>query len=277
MRLGIVTDVHLNPAGTADLAWHNPYHLADAADRFATALQHCAEAYVDAIAVLGDLAHFGDLPSLLDGVRIAAASGQPVVLVPGNHDVTERSTALADAIAYINTVNVQLATAEGIMVGGIRLAGVSELVGTTWWDARATVLPAATSWDDGLMVWLTHFPMLSLATHTQHAGLKYPGDLANLPDVVTPLLQRSGPTVVLHGHTHVRAVAINTTVLQLGCAALIEPPFEVTVLEIVRAATHWLVHRYSSSVATVPPVPLPLLAPALGAWRFADGEWQPTL
>lgn len=273
MRLGIVTDIHLNPADTPAVAWHNPYHLADAHDRFARALQSCARAAVDAVAVLGDLAHFGDAPSLRAGVKLAAASGLLVWLIPGNHDVAEHAAALDGALAVVNAANVQLAALDGEMVAGVRLAGLPKLIGSPGWNARAASVPVTTAWGDELVVWLTHYPMLSLKARMDSHGLQYPGDLDNLEQVAAPVLQRRGPTLVLHGHAHVRDVAIAGTTLQLSCAALIEPPFEVSILEITAATARPVVCRTSSSIVAPPPVALPVLTAAYATWTWTAGQW----
>jgi hypothetical protein len=38
--------------------------------------------------------------------------------------------------------------------------------------------------------------------------------------------------VVVHGHAHVRDALVLGSVLQIACAALVEPPFEATLLDI---------------------------------------------
>src|SRR5215203_6195011 len=46
------------------------------------------------------------------------------------------------------------------------------------------------------------------------------------------LLGREAPTVVVNGHVHLRATRIEGPALQVSCAALVEPPFEVTLLDL---------------------------------------------
>ena len=60
LRLGIVADPHLALERLEDARWHNPYRLADAHSRLDAALAHPLLDGVDVVAVLGDLAHFGD-------------------------------------------------------------------------------------------------------------------------------------------------------------------------------------------------------------------------
>ncbi len=276
MRLGIVTDIHLNPAGTQALAWHNPYHLADAAQRFEQALRQFVAARVDAVAVLGDLAHFGDAPSLRAGVELMAACGLPVWLVPGNHDVAQHPDRLDAALATVDAPNVHLAGVRGERVAGVRLAGLPALIGSPGWNARAADYPDTTLWGDDPVVWLTHYPMLSTEARTLQHGLLYAGDLENLGDVAAPLLQRAAPTVVLHGHLHVRDAVTAGALLQLGCAALIEPPFEVSILELTTGTGPPIIRRTSTALVAPPAVRLPVLVPADGSWAWTGGAWAAT-
>jgi hypothetical protein len=64
LRLGIVADPHLALERLEDARWHNPYRLADAHERLDVALAHPLLEGVDVVAVLGDLAHFGDRTSV---------------------------------------------------------------------------------------------------------------------------------------------------------------------------------------------------------------------
>jgi DNA repair exonuclease SbcCD nuclease subunit len=273
MRLGIITDVHLNPPGTPPVAWHNPYRLDDAAERFARAVAQCIAAEVDALAILGDLCHLGDPESLAEGVALATAAPMPVLFVPGNHDVTEQPDALATAITRHGAAQLRLATPDGELIAGVCVAGLSALRGTTWFDAQADALPNPQRWNDALVVWLTHFPMLSLADVAERAELRYPGDLGNLPAVAGPLVMRTAPTLVLHGHAHLRTTISANTVLQIGCGALIEPPFDVTLVEVNGSPNALHVRVEHHSMAESAAARLPVLAPQAAVWAFENGGW----
>lgn len=275
MKLGIVADPHLAPAGTGPLSYHNGYRTADAGTRLRLALARCSREGVDAVALLGDLAHFGDEGSLAEGVEIAGESGLPVLAVPGNHDVSERAEALAEAVARAGAGNVRLATPDGELVGGVRLAGFSVEPGASG-SFRSRGGFGVGGWGEGPTVVLTHYPVVSLAKRVAAAGLEYPGDLEDLPEAAGPLLGRAAPTVVVHGHAHVRDALVSGGVLQLSCAALIEPPFEVTVLDVEREDGAVSVREKAIAVAGSPGgVRLPVLSGAEGEWRFEEG-WVPT-
>jgi len=279
MRIGIVTDVHLAPAGTEPLAWHNPYALADAAERFEQALRLCTAEGAEVIALLGDLAHFGDAASLEAGVRIAAAAGRPVWLVPGNHDCTEADGALARAVARHGAGAVRQPPPTGVPLdGGWRLAGLGLVGDRGGLTARSTGASPVAAWGGDPVLLLSHYPLLSFAEEARRAGLRHPGDLGDLAEVAPPVLSRRAPTVVLHGHAHLRHASSVGPVLQLSCAALIEPPFEVTLLDLDvdpddRSTT---VHRRADAVAQSGAARLPILVPPEGRWRFDGGRWRPS-
>ena len=87
---------------------------------------------------------------------------------------------------------------------------------------------------------------------------------------------RAGPTVVLHGHFHVRDAATSGPVLHLGFAALVEPPNEVAVLDIEAGNEGMAVRVRCLPIEPMPAARLPVLVPERHAWRFVDGAWRET-
>jgi 3',5'-cyclic AMP phosphodiesterase CpdA len=274
MKIGLIADIHLSPPGTPPAAYHNPYAMAEAAIYFQLALARCVEAAVDVIAVLGDLSHHGDAPSLLQGVRLAAATGLPVWVVPGNHDVDKDPAALAQAISRAGMPAVRLARPAGERgPGGVRIAGLPSLMtGAPEGAAHAVEAPDVAAWGDVPVLLLTHYPLLSLREEATTAGLKYAGDLDNRAAVAEAVLRRAAPTVIVHGHLHLRAAKMAETVLQLACGALIEPPFEFAILEIV-ASSGLAVSWDPAPVADAPRAHLPILPSFKRAWTFGAQGW----
>jgi len=279
----VVADAHLAPvdAGVAEgLAWHNRYAMSDAAERFRLALGRCAGQGAEAVAVLGDLSHFGGARSLEEGVRIAAGCGLPVFVVAGNHDVLERAGALGEAVGRVGARHVRLLGPAGeLVVGeGLRVAGLSVQRGRSPDGFRSAGGLPVGHWDEEeeAVVLISHYPVVSLAARAAEAGLRYAGDLVNLEEVARPLLARGAPTVVVHGHLHIRASLMAGSVLQVSCAALVEPPFEVTLLDIGREGGRLAVRRRSFPVAPSPEgVRLPVLSLAEEGWAFEAGGWVP--
>jgi hypothetical protein len=117
--------------------------------------------------------------------------------------------------------------------------------------------------------------MVSFAEEVTQANLTYGDDLEDLVEVARPLLARSAPTVVVSGHIHMRHACAAGNVLQLSCAALVEPPFEITLLDFeidtqVRG-DRMVVRRRSEPLVSPSAVKCPVLSPPRQEWVFEAG------
>jgi hypothetical protein len=286
LRVGILADPHLSPAGTrlasvlgfpsvpTEFAMHN------AMARYRRALKRCLREGADGLALLGDLSWSGDVESLGAGLRLAARSafGRAVWTVSGNHDCGDRVDAMARAVRRVGAENVRLATPSGEVfgAGGLRVAGLcvsSENYGyTAFLDER----PDVSGWGDEPVLLLSHYPMISFRERAEREGLYYgDNDLENLDEVQRPLLEREAPTVVVNGHIHRRNACAEEKVLQVSCAALYEPPYEFTLLDLEAEGG-----RLSVRVERIPVAPssddearLSILSPARQRWIFDEGAW----
>jgi predicted phosphodiesterase len=277
LRFGIIADAHLGPAGTRVPSFHIEYEMAETMVAYRLALRQCVRENADGILVPGDLSHSGDDESLEVGVRIAAETGLPVWVVSGNHDSFERMDALAEAVRQVGADNVHLATPVGEEFGasGLRVAGFSVASGNWGYAAGPEGRPDVSSWKDEPVVWLTHYPMLSFADEVSRTDLIYGDDLEDLEEVAQPLLERSGPTVVVSGHVHLRSTRVKGKVLQIACSAFIEPPFEITFLDLEREGDKIVIR--TESVPLVPSLTfrLPAFSPSQQEWIFEAGAWRP--
>jgi hypothetical protein len=126
------------------------------------------------------------------------------------------------------------------------------------------------------VVLLSHYPMISFRERAEREGLYYgDNDLENLDEVQRPLLEREAPTVVVNGHIHRRDACAEEKVLQVSCAALYEPPYEITLLDLEAEGG-----RLSVRVERIPVAPssddearLSILSPARQRWIFEEGAW----
>jgi DNA repair exonuclease SbcCD nuclease subunit len=272
--IGVISDIHVSPPGTPPDAWHNPYPLERARAMLAAAVERVIAVDVDAVVLLGDLAHLGDPASLSAVLRETASLACPVHILPGNHDLIHTDDALSTVMERHGGQRAILAPTAVALAGDLYLVTVALAPRDAQGAFHAHDLPAAPP-TAPLMIF-THFPLLETRERLLAQDLKHAGDLHNRPDLKHSLVTRTAPTIVVHGHLHVRDAHATGPVLQLACAALIEPPHEVTVLEIEREATgEVVVTRHAEPVA--PPAPgvsrIPVLAPADQTWRFADDRW----
>jgi len=286
LRLGVIADPHLSLRG-GEAAWHNPYRLADAHERLDQAMTNDLFADVEVFVLLGDLAHFGDRESLrrcVDGVA-KARGGRPAILLSGNHDVIEPGVRLEQEITDLGDPEVvcplawpaRSAAAAPFVAAGFGLVvhevtGLSELQVEPFDVVTRTISGEA---PNGHVV-LTHFPVLSFEERARDAQLLYAAHLAQLAPPVDPL-PVGGPVVVLSGHLHLRGVARETDVLQLAFAALVEPPYELALVEI-EPDNGGVIVEYRCASARVPDASkLPVLDPESGRWRWAPGRgWSRT-
>jgi predicted phosphodiesterase len=235
-RAGVITDVHLAPEGSPPGAWHNPYDFAGAESRLAAALELFAEEDVDAVFVLGDVAHYGDPPSFARVERTLASSPAPTWIAPGNHDLLEALPAFMTSPPA---------------------------------DGRITVLtPGDVDLDlgDGLAIVLSHYPLVSRQAELTARGLKYAGDLSNRAELLATLKRRPGPTVVFSGHLHVRDSAADGPVLQLLFPATIEHPYECAIVELEGRE----IRRRAIALHTTPAVSDPLLSAERETWLYSE-------
>jgi predicted phosphodiesterase len=276
LRLGIIADAHLSPSGTRVSSSHTEYENTDTMVAYRLALRRCLWEDVDGVALPGDLSQSGDDESLEAGVKMAAESGLKVWAVAGDHDCSQREDALAGAIRRVGADTVRLVTPKGEAVGGgPRVAGLSVTSGNRGYAAGPDGKPDVSGWEVDPVVWLTHFPMISFSEQVSRAGLIYGNDLEDLEEVAQPLLGRSAPTVVVNGHIHLRNTRAKGKVLQVSCAALLDPPFEVTLLDLEPEGDRLVLRR--ESVALVPSLSgrVPTFSPPRQEWVFEAGAWRP--
>ncbi len=286
MKLGILTDIHLYPTPEDGriFAWHNPYPIARAQAQYEAALARCVQENVDVIAILGDVSMAGDAASLNHGMataaQTAAQAGKPIWVVPGNHDCTESPAALADAVAAQHNPGLTLLNAHGFRpdpTRGLRVAGLSLASDNGGNSARATEPIAQHAWLSDGVVFLVHHPMVSLAERCAGHGLKYAGNLDNFDTVAPAITNRFAPTIIMHGHLHVRDEVAVGNVLQLSFAALIEPPHEIGIVDIeIQSMREVTVRRRNIAIAPTEATQLPVVSAEETCWQLQGGLWRET-
>ncbi|MCC6790392.1 MAG: metallophosphoesterase [Thermomicrobiales bacterium] len=270
MKVGVISEVHLVPPGSPRLQWHNPFAQESAARYLALAVQRLSDAGVDAIAVLGDITHFGERAYVEQALGVLAEPGIPVWIVPGNHDLTSDGSSLASEQETISIAPWQAARFDGAPLYGVAIERGLDGVGY-----RATGLDGFAPNGAGPAVVLSHFPVISMRDRLAEAELADAGDLKNVADLHQAVAGMGRPTIVVHGHLHVRATTVAGMLLQLSCAALIEAPYEISIVTFDPAGAAPTVRRTVESVVPVDAERLPVLSPADETWRFREGAWRP--
>jgi hypothetical protein len=283
VRLGVIADPHLSLERVENASWHNPYRLADAHERLDVALAHPLLDDVDVIALLGDLAHFGDRSSIRYVVDAVACGDRPAVLLSGNHDVLTPGVRLEDEVRARAAGHVLSPLAwepDAPALKAFAAAGVGLAVHEVVQEADRRRQPfdvtgcrmATADPNTGVDIWLTHFPVLTLEERCREAHLLYAAHLEYLAPAPAVMPAASGPVVVLSGHLHLRGVTTEANVLQLVFAALVEPPYEVAVVDIDEASVSY----QCASVIEPDAEHLPVLDPPSGRWSFdpGSGSWS---
>jgi hypothetical protein len=263
VRLGILSDLHceLEPAGSR---WINPF-ASERLDAMADeALAWFRDGEVDLIVVLGDLVQFPqprDLEHIL--ARLAAGAHAPLAVVNGNHDLRLGGEFAARARSH----GISLLSEQPLVHGGVAIRGVEVERGAKPPQYRGR----AEAWtgEAAVGVLASHFPLLSQAERVAAAGLPYAGDLVNRGELEARIAAEPLPTLVLSGHIHARCTHPAASLLQFTVGALIEPPFDATIVEVDAEGPR--VRRTARRLGEIAAID-PVFAPDEEEWEW-DGRW----
>jgi hypothetical protein len=120
-----------------------------------------------------------------------------------------------------------------------------------------------------LVVIASHFPLLSEASRVAAAGLPYAGDLVNRLDLDGRLRSDGRPKLVLSGHIHARCSTHDGPLLQFTVGALIEPPFDATLVEIDGTSVRRTARRLGEIAVTDP-----VFAADDELWEWTGERWE---
>ncbi len=275
LRLGVVTDLHLSPPGTPDGLWNNPMLRSRSGGLLERVAAELADAQVDHVIVLGDVTEMGDRSMGIEALTACREAGAPVWVVPGNHDVAAEPLALSAAADQVAGVGMLSPTSQALGpwtdIAGPRL--VSQDGGVT---CRVAQLPPALDSAAPLLVWASHYPVLSGKPWLHRRGLRYPGDMVNRRVVQSLIGTRVAPTLVLHGHLHASLAVTHGQTLQIGCSALVEWPHAWTLITVEQPTPDSptvAVERRALDTGP-PPVADTVFMPAHTRWRCRSGNWH---
>lgn len=256
LRLGAVGDLHHTTGDASGLSYHGPFDVPGVLRRLEAALRWFADERADALLLAGDLTQFGDAESLARVLRLVAERWtRPAFVVAGNHDVLVNSDALAEALRTVAARHVVQPHPSGVSLGGVRIAGL-EPEPPRWADAIA-------SWGHDPVVLVSHWPLVSRARAFAEHGLRYAGDRPGHGPAPHALAARDAPTIVVNGHLHARDCHRAGAVVQLSLGALVESPYEASIVDVAgRDATSTVVRRRARAFGPCDVEGPPAIAPA---------------
>lgn len=277
LTIGVVAEVHHGVPPAEPVRWHNELLLDRTAELLDKAVSALRELSLDALVLLGDLSNYADDASLGHVARTVAAPEMPVYVVPGNHDIDGHPDAVERFSRQLRHPGIVVAPALveteselPVMLVGLRRDARSNDLSSVSPGSMTDVKAHST-------VVFSHFPLLPLSGQLESAGLRHAGDLSNRENLLQEVDQIPGPVIAVHGHLHVRASQAAGKLLQLSCAALVEPPHEVTIIELSGFGDGaFSVKRTAVNIEPHSVETLPVLSPPDEEWRFMDGRWTST-
>ncbi len=273
-RFAVLSDTHLAPPGTPDGMWNNITCLSVSHDLLGAAMADVASAGISQVVLLGDISDRGDLGTITAGLDAVTRAGTRALAVPGNHDVSVSPDALARAVersAGSTLISQQrLDACPDIAVSG---HGLRSGDGGQTCDAISLPDPGGTR--ARLLLWASHYPVLSLQERFGAARLRYPGDLRNLSHVAGRVARFNGPVLVLHGHLHAADVSNAGPVLQISVPAVVEWP-HAWIETVIQVATG--IVTVQTTLRSIPgawpaPAAVTTLAEPIQNWTYTAGHW----
>jgi hypothetical protein len=272
LKIGVIADIHAAPADCPPESWQGAYAPASGAALARQAITRLRSEPVDALFVLGDSANDGDHQSMKDAIAAVSSLNAPTWIVAGNVDLRRNQTELEDSLAAV-APNLRVPTAlgrpfQGFIVAGLRYQGASDN------EIALTNRPNLTPWRDEPVLLISHYPVISRRAEALAGGWKYSGDAHGVGGLDVELAARKAPTIVFHGHLHLKDAVAQGALLQLGFPALIESGHQFAIATISTDAGEI---QLSLSWVNAAPEDRPVakIGELAGSWVFANHEWRP--
>lgn len=230
LRLGVIADIHAGPSDAPVETWQGDYAPSEGAALARRAVDLLCEQGIDALVVLGDSANAGDHASLLEAIAAISRPDIPTWIVAGNVDLRLDQSALEDALSAAKSA-ATIPGAVGERFAGFRIAGL-RFQGSNDDEIALHVRPDVASWGADSVVLVSHYPVISRRREALADGWKYSGDALRLDGLADELAARPAPTIVLHGHLHLRDSVARGSLLQLGFPALAEHGHQASIVAV---------------------------------------------
>jgi 3',5'-cyclic AMP phosphodiesterase CpdA len=248
----ISTSLHRGPDGR----WNNVTRLSASGELLDAAVAEIVAAGHDQVLLLGDVSDLGAHEVISAALQRIIDPGLRLWVVPGNHDVRSSPDAFAGAVQGFAASVALREEHLGIPGGEVAMCGHGLRSDDSGRTCHATNLPDLAPVRSRLLLWASHYPVVSQQPRLRAGGLRYPGDLVNLDDVRQSMDRYHGPVLVLHGHLHTAVVGQAGPVLQIGVPAVVEWPHAWTDTSIEFTGNTVLVRT--------------ALTPIPGAWSSRD-------
>jgi hypothetical protein len=271
LKIGVIADIHAAPADCPPESWQADYAPANGAALARQAVDLLRAESIDALFVLGDNANNGDHQSMKSAVAAVSSLSVPTWIVAGNVDLTRNQIELEDSLAAV-APSLRVPTAlgrpfQGFIVAGLRFQAVG---------GEITLMnrPVIAAWGDEPVLLISHYPVISRRDEALAGGWKDSGDAAGLTGLDIELAARVAPTVIFHGHLHLKDAVANGTLLQLGFPAVIESGHEFAIVTIsseageIRLDVAWL-------NAAPDDRPVAQIGAPVKSWIFTSHKWRP--
>lgn len=270
MRIGILSDLHCELAPEHSRSWINRYEPLELGRRVRDAIDIFSAERPDFVLLLGDTTELGDRGASDFIFSLMGNVVGPIIAVPGNHDGGGDTTVLANSA---HAHGVRLLEGRSMRAAGVTVLGVGIApAAAASPDFRGSMETPPR--DGSLTIVASHFPLISHESEITAAGLPYSGDLVNREELEPLLQQARTPTVVFSGHVHARCSATAGYVLQLTVAAMIESPFECTVVDIDFTDDDAISARRRAFSLGDAAAANPVFAPEDERWEWRDNRWR---
>jgi Icc-related predicted phosphoesterase len=273
LRIGVIADIHAAPADCPPESWQSGYAPAEGTILARKAIDRLRTESIEALFVLGDSANGGDHQSMKDAIAAVSSLSVPTWIVAGNVDLRRSQSELEESLAAV-APNLRLPTAMGRPFRGFVEAGL-RFNGAPDDEIALTNRPNIAAWRDEPVLLLSHYPVISRRDEAIDGGWKYSGDAIGLTDLDAELAARRAPTIVFHGHLHLKDAVANGTLLQLGFPALIESGHEIAIVTI--SSEFGEIHLDITWLNAAPDDrPVAAIGDPPTSWVFSNREWRPS-
>lgn len=286
LNLAVMNDLHVGVE--AGDVFQNSALTADARKTVAAAVAAINLQQPDLVLIPGDLTHNASEDELTEVLSYLNTLRCPFVVCKGNHDRETPEAAQRFDRALGNNVQPGVVQRADLNLPN----GVAILVLESSWKHEEPPgpdsPPTLALLDKGLVEqalngldrqrpeWLlvvSHYPLVSQATHARANNLKYAGHVNGGDTLLNELSARAGAVVCFCGHNHYHHILPGENWLQCATGAMVEYPAEFRLVTI--ADNSVTISTHAGAPSTVAAAPEPAHPQVHGRPEDCEHIWQP--